>query len=133
MQVAKLMDPSLKRRNPIIVKIQQMLAALRLEHHWSKEEILEAVLPWLLTAGILKVFMRRLKLGFRKRQSVSRSTRPLLVALPQSPEARRPDRHPERAFKAKQMVLFRVKDRIDFDYELVSEVASEPALTIGET
>ena len=24
------------------------------------------------------------------------------------------------------MVLFRVKDRIDFDYELVSEVASEP-------
>ena len=41
MQLAKLMDPSLKRRHPI-VKIKQMLAALRLEYHWSKEEILEA-------------------------------------------------------------------------------------------
>ena len=41
MQVAKLMDPSLKRRHPI-VKIKQMLAALRLEYHWSKEEILAA-------------------------------------------------------------------------------------------
>ena len=41
MQVAKLMDPSLKRRHPI-VKIKQMLTALRLEYHWSKEEILEA-------------------------------------------------------------------------------------------
>lgn len=126
MQVAKLMDPSLKRRHPI-VKIKQMLAALRLEHHWSKEEILEAYFTLAPYGGNIEGIDAATEAWFQKTpDKLTLNEAALLVALPQSPEARRPDRHPERAYQAKQMVLFRVKDRIDFDYELVSEVASEP-------
>ena len=126
MQVAKLMDPSLKRRNPI-VKIQQMLAALRLEHHWSKEEILEAYFTLAPYGGNIEGIHAATEAWFQKTpERLTLNEAALLVALPQSPETRRPDRHPERAFRAKQMVILRVKDRIDFDYELVSEVASEP-------
>ena len=126
MQVAKLMDPSLKRRHPI-VKIKQMLAALRLEHHWSKEEILEAYFTLAPYGGNIEGIHAATEAWFQKTpERLTLNEAALLVALPQSPEARRPDRHPERAYRAKQMVLLRVKDRIDFDYELVSEVASEP-------
>ena len=96
MQVAKLMDPSLKRRNPI-AKIQQMLAALRLEHHWSKEEILEAYFTLAPYGGNIEGIHAATEAWFQKTPERSRSMRPLLVALPQSPEARRPDRHPARA------------------------------------
>ena len=126
MQVAKLMDPSLKRRHPI-VKIKQMLAALRLEHHWSKEEILEAYFTLAPYGGNIEGIHAATEAWFQKTpERLTLNEAALLVALPQSPEARRPDRHPGRAYNAKQMVLFRVKDRINFDYELVSEVASEP-------
>ena len=126
MQVAKLMDPSLKRRHPI-VKIKQMLAALRLEYHWSKEEILEAYFTLAPYGGNIEGIHAATEAWFQKTpDKLTLNEAALLVALPQSPEARRPDRHPARAYKAKQMVLLRVKDRIDFDYELVSEVVSEP-------
>jgi len=126
MQVAKLMDPSLKRRHPI-VKIKQMLVALRLEHHWSKKEILEAYFTLAPYGGNIEGIHAATEAWFQKApDKLTLNEAALLVALPQSPEARRPDRHPDRAFKAKQMVLFRVKDRIDFDYELLSEIASEP-------
>ena len=126
MQVAKLMDPSLKRRHPI-VKIKQMLAALRLEYHWSKEEILEAYFTLAPYGGNIEGIHAATEAWFQKTpERLTLNEAALLVALPQSPEARRPDRHPERAHRAKHMVLFRVKDRIDFDYELVSEVALEP-------
>jgi penicillin-binding protein 1C len=126
MQVAKLMDPSLKRRHPI-VKIKQMLAALRLEYHWNKEEILEAYFTLAPYGGNIEGIHAATEAWFQKTpERLTLNEAALLVALPQSPETRRPDRHPERAFRAKQMVILRVKDRIDFDYELVSEVASEP-------
>ena len=126
MQVAKLMDPSLKRRHPI-VKIKQMLAALRLEHNWSKEEILEAYFTLAPYGGNIEGIHAATEAWFQKTpERLTLNEAALLVALPQSPEARRPDRHPERAYRAKHMVLLRVKDRIDFDYELVSEVALEP-------
>ena len=126
MQVAKLMDPSLKRRHPI-VKIKQMLAALRLDYHWSKEEILEAYFTLAPYGGNIEGIHAATEAWFQKTpERLTLNEAALLVALPQSPESRRPDRHPDRAFKTKQMVLFRVKDRIDFDYELLSEIASEP-------
>jgi penicillin-binding protein 1C len=109
------------------VKIQQMLTALRLEHHWSKEEILEAYFTLAPYGGNIEGIHAATEAWFQKTpERLTLNEAALLVALPQSPETRRPDRHPERAFRAKQMVILRVKDRIDFDYELVSEVASEP-------
>ena len=95
MQVAKLMDPSLKRRNPV-VKIQQMLAALRLEHHWSKEEILEAYFTLAPYGGNIEGIHAATEAWFQKTpERLTLNEAALLVALPQSPEARRPDRHPE--------------------------------------
>ena len=126
MQVAKLIDPSLKQRHPI-VKIKQMLAALRLEFHLSKEEILEAYFTLAPYGGNIEGINAATEAWFQKTpDTLTLNEAAILVALPQSPEARRPDRHPARAYEAKQMVLFRVKDRIDFDYELLSEIASEP-------
>ena len=104
-----------------------MLSALRLEYHWSKEEILEAYFTLAPYGGNIEGIHAATEAWFQKTpEQLTLNEAALIVALPQSPEARRPDRHPARAYKAKQMVLFRVKDRIDFDYELVSEVASEP-------
>ncbi|MED7679093.1 hypothetical protein GN286_14280 [Rhodobacteraceae bacterium IMCC15231] len=126
MQVAKLMDPSLKRRHPV-VKMRQMLAAMRLETHWTKEEILEAYFTLAPYGGNIEGIQAATEAWFQKSpEYLTLNEAAFLVALPQSPEIRRPDRHPAEAYKAKQMVLYRVKDRINFDYELVSEVASEP-------
>ena len=41
MQTVRLTDPSLAKRN-ITTKLRQMLAAVRLDAHWTKKEILEA-------------------------------------------------------------------------------------------
>jgi penicillin-binding protein 1C len=52
MQVAKLMDPSLKRRNPI-VKIKQMLSSAEVGASLEQGRNPRSVFyPWLLTAGI---------------------------------------------------------------------------------
>jgi len=41
MQVARLMEPDLRKRS-LAAKFRQMWYALRLEYHWSKSEILRA-------------------------------------------------------------------------------------------
>ena len=87
MQVAKLMDPSLKRRHPI-VKIKQMLAALRLEYHWSKEEILEAYFTLAPYGGNIEGIHAATEAWFQKTpDKLTLNEAALLVALPQSPEA----------------------------------------------
>ena len=50
----------------------------------------------------------------------------LLVALPQSPERRRPDLFPEAAFEAKSKVLEVIKDRIGLDPKKLEELKKEP-------
>jgi penicillin-binding protein 1C len=49
----------------------------------------------------------------------------LLVALPQSPEVRRPDLFPNNAFKAKRLVLDKIKERLEIDDVRYHEYISE--------
>ena len=54
-----------------------------------------------------------------------RSEAALLVALPQSPELRRPDLFPNNAFKAKRLVLEKTRERLEIDDVQYREYISE--------
>ncbi|MCO5734502.1 penicillin-binding protein 1C [Rhizobium sp. SSA_523] len=106
MQVARLMEPRDNRSLP--AKLAQMLRALQIERRLSKAEILDLYLTLAPYGGNLEG-ARAASLAYfgkePKRLSVAEAA--LLVALPQSPEARRPDRFADRARAARQRVLSR--------------------------
>lgn len=110
MQVARLLEPRDERT--LRTKFRQMVRALQLEQRFSKDEILRLYLMLApyggnlegLRAGSLSYFGRE-----PKRLSFSEAA--LLVALPQSPETRRPDRFSTVAQVARNRVLDRARDR----------------------
>lgn len=108
MQVARLLEPR-ETRN-LSAKTTQGLRALDLERRWSKREILTMYLALAPYGGNLEG-VRAASLSYfgkePKRLSLAESA--LLVALPQSPEVRRPDRAPEAARRARDRVLDRVQ------------------------
>ena len=61
----------------------------------------------------------------------------LLVALPQSPEVRRPDLFPNNAFKAKKLVLNKTKEHLVIDdvhyHEYISEKLPNRLKTVSYT
>ena len=126
MQTARLMRPELGKRR-VLVKLHQMLEALRLEAHWTKAEILEAYFTLAPYGGNIEGIKAASEAWFQKkprRLTVSESA--LLVALPQRPEARRPDRHPEQAYFAKSRVLEAVKEKLSIDPKKLTEYQGEP-------
>ncbi len=106
MQVARLLDRRHERTGS--GKLRQMVRALQIEREKSKDEILDLYLRMAPFGGNLEG-VRAASLAYfgkePKRLSVGEAA--LLVALPQSPEARRPDRHPHAARKARDRVLAR--------------------------
>ena len=56
----------------------------------------------------------------------------MLIALPQSPEARRPDLHPKAAIVARERVLMRLADQGLFAKDLAAESADYPAPKRGD-
>jgi penicillin-binding protein 1C len=126
MQTARLIDPRLSQKT-ISTKIWQMLEAVRLEQHWTKEEILEAYFTLAPYGGNIEGVHAASEAWFQKSaKQLTLNESALLVALPQSPERRRPDRFAENAFLAKQKVLMQVKERMAIDDDLVLEVLDEP-------
>jgi penicillin-binding protein 1C len=107
MQVARLMEPRHARSIP--AKLRQMLRAVQLERRLSKRDILKAYLTLAPYGGNLEG-VRAASLAYfgRAPQSLSIEEAALLVALPQNPEARRPDRHPRNAQAARNRVLERL-------------------------
>lgn len=106
MQVARLIEPRDSRS--VLAKLKQMARALQIERRLTKAEILDLYLTLAPYGGNLEG-VRAASLAYfgkePKRLSVAEAA--LLVALPQSPEARRPDRFPEVARAARQRVLSR--------------------------
>lgn len=126
MQTVRLMYPELGRKTAT-AKLQQMLMALRLEQHWSKQQILEAyftLAPY--GSNIEGVAAASQAWLGRPPQQLSWREASLLVALPQSPERRRPDRHPEQAAQASARVLQAVAERLQFSPSQLQEWRSEP-------
>lgn len=107
MQVARLVDTGSTRS--AWGKLRQMVHADALERQLSKDEILTLYLTLAPYGGNIEG-VRAASLAYfgkePKRLSVAESA--LLVALPQSPEARRPDRDPAAALQSRNNVIDRM-------------------------
>jgi penicillin-binding protein 1C len=104
MQVARLVEP--RRDRTLDAKVRQMVRALALERRLGKSGLLDLYLALAPFGGPLEG-VRAASLAYFGREPVrlTAAQAALLVALPQSPETRRPDRFPERARAARDRVL----------------------------
>lgn len=107
MQLARLIEP--RNERSLTAKLRQMARALQIERRLSKGEILARYLMLAPYGGNLEG-VRAASLAWfgREPKKLTLSQSALLVALPQSPEARRPDRHHAGALKARNRVLARM-------------------------
>lgn len=106
MQVARLIENS--GTGAWQGKWRQLRLALALERHLSKSQILDLYLTHAPYGGNLEGIRAATLAWFGKEpQRLTPAEAALLVALPQSPNARRPDRHPQAAFVARDRVLER--------------------------
>lgn len=106
MQVARLLLGTHERS--LWGKIRQALLALSLEQRFSKDDILRLYLRLAPFGGNLEG-VRAASLAYfgKEPRRLSIGEAALLVAIPQSPEWRRPDRSPESARRARDRVLAR--------------------------
>ena len=89
-------------------KLRQMRLAMALERRLSKEQILEIYLAHAPYGGAVEGVRAGALAWFGKEpKRLTPAEAALLIALPQSPEGRRPDRHPKAAEQARARVLAR--------------------------
>ncbi|MBS0533448.1 MAG: penicillin-binding protein 1C [Proteobacteria bacterium] len=107
MQVARLLEP--REHRTFIAKLRQVTRAFELEHALTKDQVLSLYLTLAPYGGNLEG-IRAASLAYfgKEPRRLSLSEAALLVALPQSPEKRRPDRHADDARAARDRVLDRV-------------------------
>ncbi|MFN4008551.1 MAG: penicillin-binding protein 1C [Pannonibacter sp.] len=104
MQVIRLLNEAPTR--DLGAKWQQLVGALALERRLSKDEILSLYLMRAPFGGNLEGVRAASLVWFGKEpRRLTPAEAALLVALPQSPESRRPDRFPDNARKARDRVL----------------------------
>ncbi|MGV3490929.1 MAG: penicillin-binding protein 1C [Devosia sp.] len=107
MQVARLLEKSPTRN--LAGKVRQMVHADWLEQRLSKDEILTLYLMLAPYGGNIEGVRAASLAYFGKEPGrLTTAEAALLVALPQSPEARRPDRDPVVALEARNRVLDRM-------------------------
>ncbi|CDZ65752.1 Penicillin-binding protein 1C [Neorhizobium galegae bv. orientalis] len=106
MQVARLIEP--RESRSVAAKLRQLVRALQIERRLSKQEILELYLTHAPYGGNLEG-VRAASLAYfgKEPRRLTVAEAALLVALPQSPEGRRPDRHFKIAQAARERVLMR--------------------------
>ena len=107
MQLARLLEG--RRNRTIGDKLRQMARAVQLEMRMSKAEILSAYLTLAPYGGNVEG-VRAASLAWfgHGPEKLSPAEAALLVALPQAPEARRPDLHPKAARAARDRILRRL-------------------------
>src|SRR5271165_2496871 len=110
MQVARLIEPRPERS--LTAKLRQIARALQIERAVGKQGVLDRYLTLAPFGGNLEG-VRAASLAYFGKEPLrlSLAEAALLVALPQSPEARRPDRFSETARRARDRVLERVAAR----------------------
>jgi len=116
MQVARLLEPRTDRT--FLAKLRQAVRAIELERKLSKNDILTLYLSLAPYGGNLEGVRAASHAYFgREPRKLSLGEAALLVAIPQSPEARRPDRLAQVAKRARDRVLDRIAqaDRIPAD------------------
>ncbi|MDQ0998293.1 penicillin-binding protein 1C [Phyllobacterium ifriqiyense] len=107
MQVARLIEP--REGRSLTAKFQQVVRALQIERRLSKSQILDLYLTRAPYGGNLEG-VRAASLSYfgKEPRRLSVSEAALLVALPQLPEKRRPDRNAGGATNARERVLKRM-------------------------
>ncbi|MGR3466782.1 MAG: penicillin-binding protein 1C [Shimia sp.] len=116
MQVARLLEDGETGR--LRGKLRQARVALALERRLSKAEILTLYLHHAPYGGRVEGLRAAALTWFgRTPDRLTPAQIALLVALPQAPEARRPDRHPDAALRAVRHVTERLVARGVFDAE----------------
>jgi len=107
MQVARLLEPRIERS--LAAKLKQMVRAMQIEKKLSKDDILKLYLSLAPYGGNIEGIRAASRAYFgHEPRRLTLGEAALLVALPQSPEARRPDRFPAAAQAARDRVLDRV-------------------------
>ena len=125
MQVARLLEDGPTGRWG--GKLRQIRLALALERKLSKDEILALYLQLAPYGGNLEGVRAAALAWFGKEpHRLTPSQVALLVALPQAPEARRPDREPEAARRARDRVLARLERAGLWDAETVAAARRAP-------
>jgi penicillin-binding protein 1C len=129
MQTARLLEPRPNRT--IGAKLVEMLRAWQLETRLSKDEILELYLTLAPYGGNLQGVRAASWAWFdREPDQLTPDQIALLIALPQAPEARRPDRRPEAARAARARLLQRMA-RLELISEARALDAADEALPEG--
>jgi penicillin-binding protein 1C len=125
MQLARLLEP--RRERSVYAKLRQMVRALELERQLTKDQILDLYLTLAPYGGNLEG-IRAASIAYLgkepKRLSLAESA--LLVALPQSPETRRLDRHPDAARAARNRVLDRMVEEHQVSPEDAAQAKAAP-------
>ncbi len=125
MQVARLLQGEHERTG--MGKLRQSIRALQLEQRLSKAEILRLYLRMAPFGGNIEGVRAASLTYFGKEPArLSIGEAALLVAIPQSPEARRPDRSPLAAAKARGRVLARAVSSGVITRDEAMRAASEP-------
>ena len=125
MQLARLIEP---RERTLGAKLIQMARALQLEIRLTKTEILELYLTLAPYGGNLEGVRAASWAYFgREPDDLTIDQIAMLIALPQSPEARRPDRQPERAVRARGRVLERLASVGLASPQAAADAAGDPA------
>ena len=107
MQVARLLEP--QKDNRWLAKLRQSRVALALERRLSKQHILELYIKLAPFGGNIEG-IRAASLAYLQKEPLRLTAAEigLLVALPQSPEKRRPDRQASQALNGRNHVLARL-------------------------
>lgn len=125
MQLARLLEP---RERTFGAKLFQIARALQLELRYSKREILEAYLTLAPYGGNLEGVRAASWAYFgREPDALTIEQIALLIALPQSPEARRPDLRPDAAVAARGRVLDRLAGLGLARQDAAQSAADDPA------
>ena len=129
MQAARLLQPDQLRIRPhsLLTKVIQSARALQLEWRYSKREVLAIYLTLAPMGGNLEGVRAASFAYFGKEpRQLNAAEAALLVAIPQSPERRRPDRAPKAAQAARDRVLERGLEHGVIDQALFDMAASRP-------
>ena len=128
MQVARLLEDG--STGQWAGKLRQIRLALALERRLSKDQILQIYLARAPYGGNIEGIRAATLTWFGKEPArLTPAEAALLVALPQSPEARRPDRHPAAARAARDRVLDRMARQGALSAEAANAAKLDPVPT----
>lgn len=125
MQTARLLEPRPQRN--LGSKLMEVWRALQLEARFSKQDILETYLTLTPYGGNLEGVTSASWAWFgHAPDRLTPAQIALLIALPQAPEARRPDLRPENARRGRERILRRLASYGVISSGIAIESAAEP-------